>query len=232
MQASRPPLAQELLKDFDVDSDGLLTSAELSRAATLLKEEKSKTQRLRCQLRAAIATAVALIVLLVTANLFTSILAEKISRELYVSRSSALTNAQGRPVGVSTMEGRTRLADLPGSQINLSALKNIRLDGVDGSHSYYNVLGFTWHNTTSMELYLTMDLVLHIHDGSVLVESLKTDLQHPGRRHLVVCKRALAEDESHRNLSPCDDFMYEGDCFWEKVMMEEKDCASGHLGYC
>jgi len=112
----------------------------------------------------------------------------------------ALVNKQGQAVTTaSALIGFGGLSTLPSmkNQINFAAIQSIALSNPQGGESLLQVTGYSWYNSTSMDLFLTNGYVLTIFENqpelhyvgnsfepTITLSSSHRRLSHDSRRRL------------------------------------------------
>jgi len=206
-----PEEIRVVLADLDVNNDGKLSTTEISRAVELLKTERTTNR----QLKKALCYAFLLSVILSVSNLVTSMVAEVAMRNIYVKESSLLPSGDstsgrrlssaydelfvGKPARELISKSGEHLAtaashvaqDLKSdftSPESLADLKYVKLHMANGVKHLLHVTGFTWHNTTDVDLYTSVGQTVHkTLDGMFLAPTNFAVSVEARNRRLQIC---------------------------------------------
>lgn len=143
---SLPDNVKCVLRQFDVDSDGKIDSAEISRAAELLMSEKRKSRTFKY----ALCAAVACIVALASLNAVTSVVAIEAEKEIFAMNNERFTEPLS--TGILASRGGSALASPSMHTVHdlkkltdieqIKHVQRVELE-MNGKTSIFIVAGFT-----------------------------------------------------------------------------------------
>lgn len=161
------------LKEMDIDGDGTLSIRELLNLSKSLNNSRTQNKQLM-KLVVGITVLAVVAMALMFGVTYSAVQAAKDSKP---SSSGQLQTMSGTPVSVSLTTYNLQSWQIPAQPFDvIEELKSFKMWGDDEKFHVYTIAGFSWTNSTSMQLFSHLGDVIAIEGRSVAVTTMDGNL--------------------------------------------------------